>query len=42
MDRGYDSEKMHRLIRETLKRILLSLEIHQGNTTNVWGKYRKK
>jgi hypothetical protein len=42
MDRGYDSEKMHRYIRETLNAdSIIPARIHQG-TTNVWGKYRKE
>ena len=42
MDRGYDSEKMHRYIRETLNAdSIISARNHQG-TTNVWGKYRKE
>ncbi|MFA6225016.1 MAG: transposase, partial [Methanoregula sp.] len=42
MDRVYDSEKMHRFIRETLKADSISpARIHQG-TNNVWGKYRKE
>ncbi|MHB8163906.1 MAG: IS5 family transposase, partial [Methanoregula sp.] len=42
MDRGYDSEKMHRYIREILKAdSIIPARIHQG-TTNVWGKYRKE
>jgi hypothetical protein len=35
MDRGYDSEKMHRFIRETLNAdSIISARIHQG-TKNV-------
>ena len=42
MDRGYDSEKMHRFIRETLNAdSIIPARIHKG-TTNVWGKYRKE
>jgi hypothetical protein len=42
MDRGYDSEKMHRYIRETLNAdSIITARIHQG-TRNVWGKYRKE
>ena len=42
MDRGYDSEKMHRYIRETLNAdSIIPARIHQG-TSNVWGKYRKE
>ena len=42
MDRGYDSEKMHRYIRETLNAdSIIPARIHQG-TNNVWGKYRKE
>jgi hypothetical protein len=42
MDRGYDSEKMHRFIRETLKAdSIIPARIHQG-TNNVWGKYREE
>jgi len=42
MDRDYDSEKMHRYIRETLNAdSIIPARIHQG-TTNVWGKYRKE
>ena len=42
MYRGYDSEKMHRYIRETLNAdSIIPAWIYQG-TTNVWGKYRKQ
>jgi hypothetical protein len=42
MDRGYDSEKMHRYIRETLNAdSIIPARTHQG-TKNVWGKYRKE
>jgi len=42
MDRGYDSEKMHRFIRETLKaNSIIPARSHQYSK-NVWGKYRKK
>ncbi len=42
MDRGYDSEKMHRFIRETLKaNSIIPARSHQYSK-NVWGKYRKE
>ena len=42
MDRGYDSEKMHRFIRETLKAdSIIPARSHQYSK-NVWGKYRKE
>jgi hypothetical protein len=42
MDRGYDSEKMHRLIRDTLKADSVIPTRAWKNTENVWGKYRKE
>ena len=42
MDRGYDSEKMHRFIRESLHAdSIIPARSHQFST-NVWGKYRKE
>jgi hypothetical protein len=41
MDRGYDSEKMHRLIRDTLNADSVIPVRVWGNTENIWGKYRK-
>jgi len=41
MDRGYDSEKIHRLIRDDLKAIsIIPPRVWKG--TNVRGKYRKE
>ena len=41
MDRGYDSEKKHRLIRDDLKAIsIIPPRVWKG--TNVRGKYRKE
>jgi hypothetical protein len=42
MDRGYDSEKMHRLIRESLNAISIIPTRFWKNTENIWGKYRKE
>jgi hypothetical protein len=42
MDRGYDSEKMHRFIRETLKADSIIPARSWKNTENIWGKYRKE
>jgi hypothetical protein len=42
MDRGYDSEKMHRLIREILKADSVIPTRSWKNTENIWGKYRKE
>ena len=42
MDRGFDSEKMHRLIRETLKADSVIPPRFWKNTENIWGKYRKE
>lgn len=42
MDRGYDSEKMHRLIRDSLHAIsIIPARSHQYSK-NVWGKYRRE
>jgi hypothetical protein len=42
MDLGYDSEKMHRFIRETLNAdSIIPARSHQYSK-NVWGKYRKE
>ena len=42
MDRGYDSEKMHQFIRETLNaNSIIPARSHQYSK-NVWGKYRKE
>ena len=42
MDRGYDSERMHRFIREKLMAIsIIPARAHQFSM-NVWGKYRKE
>jgi len=42
MDRGYDSEKMHRFIRETLNAdSIIPARSHQYSK-NVWGRYRKE
>ena len=42
MDRGYDSERMHRFIRESLKAdSIIPARSHQYSK-NVWGKYRKE
>jgi len=42
MDRGYDSEKMHRFIRETLNADSIIPARSHNYSTNVWGKYRKE
>jgi len=42
MDRGYDSEKMHRFIRETLKADSIIPPRSWKDTHHVWGKYRKE
>lgn len=42
MDRGYDSEKMHRFIRENLKAISIIPPRSWKDTEHVWGKYRKE
>ena len=42
MDRGYDSEKMHRLIRDTLNADSVIPVRVWSNTENIWGKYRKE
>ena len=42
MDRGYDSEKMHRLIRDTLHSDSVIPTRSWKNTEHVWGKYRKE
>ncbi|OPY31662.1 MAG: Transposase DDE domain protein [Methanoregula sp. PtaU1.Bin006] len=42
MDRGYDSEKMHRLIRDTLKADSVIPTRSWSNTANIRGKYRKE
>ena len=42
MDRGYDSEKMHRFIRESLKAISIIPTRSWKGTEHVWGKYRKE
>jgi hypothetical protein len=42
MDRGYDSEKMHRLIRDTLHADSVIPTRSWKNTANIWGKYRKE
>jgi len=42
MDRGYDSEKMHRFIRETLKADSIIPARRHNFSLNVWGKYRKE
>jgi len=42
MDRGYDSEKMHRLIRDTLQADSVIPTRSWSNTSNIWGKYRKE
>ncbi len=42
MDKGYDSEKMHRFIRESLNAdSIIPARSHQYSK-NVWGKYRKE
>jgi hypothetical protein len=42
MDRGYDSERMHRFIRESLNAdSIIPARSHQYSL-NVWGKYRKE
>jgi hypothetical protein len=42
MDRSYDSEKMHRVVRDTLNAILIIPTRPWKNTNYIWGKYRKK
>ena len=42
MDRGYDSEKMHRFIRETLKAVSIIPARRHNFSSNVLGKYRKE
>jgi hypothetical protein len=42
MDRGYDSEKIHRLIRDSLNADSVIPTRSWPNTTNIWGKYRKE
>jgi hypothetical protein len=42
MDRGYDSEKMHRFVRETLKAISIIPTRSWEGTEHIWGKYRKE
>ena len=42
MDKGYDSEKMHRFIRETLNADSIIPARSHNYSTNVWGKYRKE
>jgi transposase len=42
MDRGYDSEKIHRLIRDTLHADSVIPTRSWRNTANIWGKYRKE
>lgn len=42
LDRGYDPEKMHRLIRETLNADSVIPVRMWSNTENIWGKYRKE
>jgi len=42
MDRGYDSEKMHRLIQDTLHADSVIPTRSWSNTANIWGKYRKE
>ena len=42
MDRGYDSEKMHRFIRETLNADSIIPARRHNYSKNVWGKYRKE
>jgi hypothetical protein len=42
MDRGYDSEKMHRFIRGSLKAISIIPTRSWKGTEHVWGKYRKE
>ena len=42
MDKGYDSEKMHRFIRETLYADSIIPARSHNYSTNVWGKYRKE
>jgi hypothetical protein len=42
MDRGYDSEKMHRFIRETLNADSIIPPRSWKGTEHVWGKYRKE
>jgi len=42
MNRGYDSEKMQRFVRETLKAISIRPPRSWKGTEPVWGKYRKE
>jgi len=42
MDKGYDSEKMHRFIRETLNADSIIPARSHNYSTIVWGKYRKE
>jgi len=42
MDRGYDSEKMHRFIRESLKAISIIPTRSWRGTEHIWGKYRRE
>jgi len=42
MDRGYDSEKMHRLILDILNADSVIPTRSWCNTANIWGKYQKE
>jgi len=42
MDRGYDSEKMHRFIRENLKAISIIPTRSWKGTEHIWGKFRRE
>jgi hypothetical protein len=42
MDRGYDSEKMHRFVRDTLNAISIIPTRSWKDTNYIWGKYRKE
>ena len=42
MDRGYDSEKMHRFIREKLKANSIIPTRSWKDTEHIWGKYRRE
>jgi hypothetical protein len=42
MDRGYDSEKMHRFVRDTLNAISIIPTRSWKDTEHIWGKYRKE
>jgi hypothetical protein len=42
MDRGYDSEKMHRFVRDTLNAISIIPTRSWEGTDHIWGKYRKE